>query len=144
MVDQPLPMHPSAGVDGLRVGNDLIAVEEVRGSIMEFGDRYLHRVFTEREIAYCQTSETSFVERFAARFAAKEAVLKILRPVDAWPPWREIEIVRHAGGWCDVRLSGSAAALAARDNVTILSCSLSHDSTYASAVVMGHAVSSPQ
>ena len=126
-------------VINLRIGNDLLAVDEVRDAVTRFGDRYLRRVFTVAELDYCRASHAEFAERLAARFAAKEAVLKVLRPVDAWPPWHQIEIVRQVGGWCEVQLTGRAAELASRDHVTILSCSLSHDSSYASAVVLGHA-----
>ena len=120
----------------LRIGHDLMAVDEVRDSVARFGDRYLRRVYRPAELAYCQTSVAEFEMRLAARFAAKEAAIKVLRPNGEWPPWDEIEVVRHSSGWCSIALHGSAAVLAERENVTILSCSMSHSGSYASAVVL--------
>ena len=107
----------------VRVGIDLTSVAEVAASVARFGDRYVERMFTFHEQAYCRR-ETGpeepghyRTESLAARFAAKEAVLKVLRPLGPRPPWRDIEVYRAAGGWCEVRLSGSAATLAARAGI---------------------------
>jgi holo-[acyl-carrier protein] synthase len=120
-----------------RIGSDLVEVAQVAESMERFGDRYLERVFTAAEIAYCARSPVTAASKFAARFAAKEAVVKVLRPDGWWPEWRSIEVVRHAEGWCDIRLHGSASELARSTNVQIVSCSLSHEGAYASAVVLG-------
>lgn len=128
----------------LRVGVDLVAVEEVAASLDHFGDRYVTRLFTAHEIETCRTAGTSgegragyAVESLAARFAAKEAVVKVLRPIEMQPDWRTIEIHRMTGGWCEIRLSGQAAELAADAGIGELAVSLSHESTMATAVVVG-------
>jgi holo-[acyl-carrier protein] synthase len=127
----------SALASALRVGTDLVEIATVAESVRRFGDRYLQRLYTVAELNYCHESPPQFAPRLAARFAAKEAVLKVLRPEGAWPAWCNIEVVRHAHGWCEIRLHGEAALLAARNNMSIVSCSLSHEGSYASAVVLG-------
>ena len=100
---------------------DIVPVEEVAASVEHFGDRYVTRLFTPHEIATCRTAAgpraavrgAYAVESLAARFAAKEAVVKVLRPIEMQPDWRSIEIHRMTGGWCEIRLSGRAAELAA-------------------------------
>jgi holo-[acyl-carrier protein] synthase len=121
----------------LRLGTDIVDVRSVEASIERFGRRYLERVYTDAEIAYCCAEATGGAERFAARFAAKEATLKVLRPSDWRPEWRHIEVVRQEGGWCEINLRGRAAALAAEQGVQIVSCSLAHERSYATAVVLG-------
>jgi holo-[acyl-carrier protein] synthase len=133
------PLSPA-----LSVGIDVVDVRDVEDSVRQFGDRYLHRIFTQDEIGYCEQGPRTGVERFAARFAAKEATLKVLRPVDWWPDWRQIEVRRDATGWCDIRLHGTAAALADRSDLRILSCSLAHERAYATAVVLALETSDPR
>ena len=120
-----------------RLGTDIVDVRSVEASIERFGRRYLERVYTDAEIDYCCADATGGAERFAARFAAKEATLKVLRPSDWRPEWRHIEVVRQEGGWCEINLRGPAAALAAEQGMQIVSCSLAHERSYATAVVLG-------
>lgn len=119
----------------VRVGVDLIHTSTVRDSINRFDLRYLERIYTAAEIEYCQRSEAEKVRRFAARFAAKEATLKVLRPDQHWLDWRSIEVIKMPGGWCEIELHGAAALLAQRTGVTALSVSLSHEGAYALATV---------
>ena len=128
----------------LRVGMDLISIEEVAASVDHFGDRYVMRLFTPHEIETCRTGgcaargrDAYAVDSLAARFAAKEAVVKVLRPVEMQPDWRSIEIHRMTGGWCEIRLSGQAAELAAEAGIGELTVSLSHETAGAGAVVVG-------
>jgi holo-[acyl-carrier protein] synthase len=122
---------------GIRVGNDLVSVGEVRAAIAEHGQRYLRRVYTEAELADSSRHGEIVAERLAARFAAKEATMKVLRPLrDDAVPWRSIEIRRQPGGWVELELAGDAARLAAEAGVTTLSASLSHETDYATAVVV--------
>ena len=119
------------------VGVDLVSVARMRESIEKFGAKFLKRVFTAREIAYCTKSEASAAERFAARFAAKEAALKVLRVESAWMELlASIEVVRAAGGWVDLALKGGALAVARHRGVTQWSVSLSHEGDAAIAVVL--------
>jgi len=128
---------------GMRVGMDLVEVAQVAESVERFGERYVSRIYTDHEIACCRRDgrdsrgTTYAVESLAARFAAKEAVLKVLRPGDEQPAWRSIELHRMTGGWCEIRLSGRAAELATEAGLGELVVSLSHEATLAAAVVVG-------
>jgi holo-[acyl-carrier protein] synthase len=122
--------------ESIRVGIDLCSAREVERSIAQFGDRYLGRVYTDREIEYCEREPAMRAERFAARFAAKEAVIKVLRPTAARPEWKAIEIVRRPEGWCEIELSGTAAQHAVDAAVATFSVSMSHEGDMASAVVV--------
>lgn len=128
----------------LRVGVDLVAVADVAESVERFGDRYVRRIFTPHEISCCRSEETGggmtphySCESLAARFAAKEAVLKVLRPTDARPEWCSIEVHRTHGGWCEIRLTGQAEAMRAQAGIDELAVSLTHHASMAAAVVVG-------
>lgn len=116
----------------LRVGIDLASVTKVRDSLASHGDRYLQRIYTPREIADSRADP----ERLAARFAAKEATIKVLAPGDEPVPWQTIGVVRGPAGAVELELTGHAAALAARAGITSLALSFSHEDDYACAVVV--------
>jgi holo-[acyl-carrier protein] synthase len=128
----------------LRVGMDLVSIDEVAESIRRFGDRYLERVYTPHEIDTSRrrpvaggSSDVLAAQSLAARFAAKEAVMKVLRPVGVQLDWRSIELHQMTGGWCEIRLSGQAAAMATESGIEELTVSLTHEGTVAGAVVVG-------
>src|SRR5437764_2474275 len=120
-----------------RVGIDIVNVSRIQDSIQRFGDRFLNRLFTKEEQAYCRilSNNEATSQRFAARFAAKEATIKVLRPEKAMLDWRTIEIRRHEEGYCDIVLYGEAADLAQKRGIIALSVSMSHEAGYATAVV---------
>jgi holo-[acyl-carrier protein] synthase len=123
----------------VRVGIDAQAISEVRRALDDHGDRYRARLFTEHEIESCggwgATAEQS-AEGLAARFAAKEAVLKVLRVGDVVPSWTEIEVFRNSGGWPSIRLAGVAKELAAEAALTEFEISLTHTADLAIAAVI--------
>jgi holo-[acyl-carrier protein] synthase len=127
-----------------RVGVDLVAVADVAASVAQFGDRYLQRIFTPHEVASCRLTggqpglgpAYSF-DSLAARFAAKEATVKVLRPVGARPEWRTIEVRRRGSGWVEIRLTGRAAELAIGAGIEQFAVSLTHEASMAAAVVVG-------
>lgn len=124
--------HMMPGV-GLRVGIDLASVDAVRESIERHGERYLERVYTAGELADCAGDP----ERLAARFAAKEAAIKVLQPGGGEPvPWRTIGVRRVQSGAVELELTGEAAALAARAGIRELALSFSHEGGSACAVVV--------
>jgi holo-[acyl-carrier protein] synthase len=130
--------------DVLRVGIDVASVADVRQALGRFGERYVTRVFTPHEASYCRAAAPELVaQRFAARFAAKEAAVKVLRPRRRWTDWSAIEIRRESTGWCELALHREAAALAARQRIEWLAVSLSHDADVAAAVVAARAGRSP-
>ncbi len=115
-----------------QVGVDLIETSAVREAITVHGDRYLARVYTEAE----RLDSGSDPERLAARFAAKEATMKVLQRNDESLPWRSIEVRRNAGGQPWLKLHGAAAALAQARGLRAFSLSLTHQSSHAAAVVL--------
>jgi holo-[acyl-carrier protein] synthase len=121
----------------LRVGIDLVQVTTVAESLAEHGEHYLRRVYTEREIADCSRDGEPRALRLAARFAAKEAAMKVLQPGDAAVPWPTIEVVRQPGGAPTLQLHGPAADLAAAGGLTAFAVSFTHEADYAAAVVVG-------
>jgi holo-[acyl-carrier protein] synthase len=122
-------------VDGrrVRVGCDVAAVDEVRDSLATFGERYLRKVFTASEISDCEGRNQ--VHRLAARFAAKEAVIKAFAEPDMPFPWREMEVTRD-GPLPLLRLSGTLAERAQHQGWLSSSLSLSHADCHAMAVVV--------
>lgn len=114
------------------MGTDLTSVPEVREAIATHGDRYLQRIYTPEELADAEGDP----RRLAARFAAKEAVLKVLRPDDDSLPWNEIRVRRHPSGWTDLVLSGRVAARATEVGVLEWAVSLTHEGELAAAVVV--------
>lgn len=122
-------------VDGqrVRVGCDVLAIEEVRDSLATFGDRYLRKVFTAGEIDDCRGRDRA--HRLAARFAAKEAVIKAFAEPDIAFPLREIEVTRD-GPLPVIRLRGTLAERAQQQGWLSSSLSLSHADCHAMAVVL--------
>lgn len=122
----------------LRVGIDLASVELVRDAIETHGDHYLHRVYTERELRDCTAGSDPepSSERLAARFAAKEATLKVLRPGEVGVPLSAIEVIRAPDGAVALELTGAAATLAEKAGITELTLSLTHEGKFAAAVVI--------
>jgi holo-[acyl-carrier protein] synthase len=120
----------------IRVGADVVAVHQVADSVDRFGPRYLQRVYTEHELSSCSGSAQVRAASLAARFAAKEATIKVLRPVGHQPDWRSMEVRRHAEGWCTMSLTGHAAALADEAGIAELAVSLTHEGDVAAAVVV--------
>lgn len=115
---------------------DLIEVERIAQSIERYGERFLLRVYTPREIAYCRRKRNS-AESFAARFAAKEAGAKALGTgMNSGVTWREIEVGRFPGGRPSLELSGRARRVADELGVRRISVTLTHTASMAMAVVL--------
>ena len=118
------------------IGSDLAEVPRIRKSIDRYGDRFLHRIYTEAERAYA-SSKANFAERFAARFAAKEAGMKAIGT--GWShgvSWQDFEVVNEASGRPTLRLTGAALRIADKRGVKRISVSLTHTSQLAFAVVV--------
>jgi len=121
----------------LGVGTDLIEIGRVEQSIERFGERFLERVFTPGEIAYCRRKKKHAAESFAARFAAKEAGAKALGTgISRGVGWKEIEVRREQGERPVLYLSGRAAERAAELGVRRVALSLTHSQELAMAVVV--------
>ncbi|MGI9102724.1 MAG: holo-[acyl-carrier-protein] synthase [Terriglobales bacterium] len=118
-------------------GIDIAEVPRIAAAIERFGERFLRRIYTEAEIRYCD-SKANRAERYAARFAAKEAALKAIGT--GWKrgvAWTDVEVGREPGGRPTIVFSGKAAEFAAKLGVRRAALSLSHtkDSAVASVIL---------
>jgi holo-[acyl-carrier protein] synthase len=117
-------------------GIDLVEIDRIQRAIERYGPRFLNRVFTPAEQAYCRRKRKS-AESFAARFAAKEAGAKALGTgISFGVAWLEIEVVRELSGRPTLRFHGRAAQIAARLGVARASVSLTHTASLAQASVV--------
>src|SRR6476620_1417098 len=117
-------------------GIDIAEVPRIAQALARHGERFLHRVFTEGEIRYCD-SKANRVERYAARFAAKEAAMKALGT--GWNHgvrWRDIEVARKPGSRPTIIFHGVAAQFAGRLGVQNIALSISHTEEQAIAQVI--------
>jgi holo-[acyl-carrier protein] synthase len=120
----------------LGLGTDLIEIERIQASVDRFGDRFLERVFTIGEIAYCRRKKQP-AESFAARFAAKEAGAKALGTgISRGVSWKEIEVRREMGQRPTLHFSGRAGELADALGVRRAHLTLSHSRGLAIAVAL--------
>lgn len=124
---------PATG--GVRLGFDLASIAGIAESIRNFGRRFTDRLFTSAELDYAVSGHGQCAERLAARFAAKEAVIKALGLSETGVNWRDIEVVKRADGAPGIALHGRAAHAAAALGVRNIVLSLSHDGDCAGAVV---------
>jgi holo-[acyl-carrier protein] synthase len=116
-------------------GIDIVEIERIAHSIARYGDRFLTRVFTPAEIAYCRRKQ-KFAESFAARFAAKEAGAKALGTgIQYGVTWKELEVQRSPGSRPTLHFSGRAREIADKLKVAHISLSLTHTNTLAMASV---------
>ena len=117
-------------------GIDLVEIGRVQRSIDRYGQRFLDRVYTAAEQAYCLRKRKS-AESFAARFAAKEAGAKALGTgISHGVNWLEIEVAREPGGRPTLQFHGRAAEFAARLGVDRAALSITHTATLAMASVV--------
>jgi holo-[acyl-carrier protein] synthase len=120
----------------ITVGVDIIEIDRIEQAISSWQDSFLQRVYTDAELEICQNRASSF----AARFAAKEAVMKALTTGMWGLQWREIEITQNTSGAPEVKLHGKARSKAEELGIANLALSLSHSKKYAVAMVVGDAI----
>ncbi len=120
----------------LGLGIDSAEVERIRRAGERHGQRFLQRVFTPAEMAYVERKANRW-ERYAARFAAKEAAMKAIGTgLRRRVRWRDFEVLNLPSGQPSLKLHGEAARIAAQLGVTRISLSLTHTSQSALAVVI--------
>jgi len=130
------PLHLPTGVvpaGTTELGIDIIKVERIRQTLEKFGERFSARILTPAERHYVRDRPTTM----AGRWAAKEAVSKVLGLGVRGIGWREIEIERLPTGQPAVRLSGRAAARADQLGMDRIAVSISHEADYAVAIAFG-------
>ena len=115
------------------IGVDILEIERIRLSLERYGDRFLTRVFTAREIAYCK-DKINIYQHLAARFASKEALSKAL--AIGWKGefrWKDIEVVNDTSGQPRIALHGN---LGKRLSASSIFVTLSHSDSHVVAVVL--------
>jgi holo-[acyl-carrier protein] synthase len=119
------------------IGVDLVKVARIEGVLERYGDRFLDRVFTEREIAYCRGRSWA-AAGFAMRFAAKEAFSKALGVGlrKGGIRWREVEVIPNPLGKPEIYVSGRAAALCQTAGIENMHLTLTDEDGRALAVVI--------
>lgn len=126
----PIPQVPDGTAE---LGLDIIRVERIRDALARFGDRFTRRVLVPAEAAYVRGRP----ETFAGRWAAKEAVSKVLGLGVRGIGWLDIEIERLPTGQPAVRLHGRAAARADQMGLARIAVSITHEREYALAIAFG-------
>jgi holo-[acyl-carrier protein] synthase len=124
---------PSVPEGTTELGIDIIKIERIAAAIKKFGDRFANRVLTEGEQRYVRMRP----QNFAGRWAAKEAVSKVLGLGVRGVGWRDIEIVRLPTGAPSVRLHGRARTRAEQLEMGRIAVSISHEGDYAVAIAFG-------
>jgi len=117
-------------------GVDIVEVSRIKNAAIKWKENFLKRIFTERELKY-SNERTTLYQHLAARFAAKEAVLKALG--NGWTnrvEWRDIEVWNDSSGKPNVRLSGEVEKVGRKLGVKDIIISMSHTRTYAIANVI--------
>jgi holo-[acyl-carrier protein] synthase len=117
-------------------GVDLSEVPRIRAAIERYGERFKNRVYTPREIAYAERKANPF-ERYAARFAAKEAAMKALGT--GWRGgmrWRDLEVTNLRSGRPTLQFHGKAAEIAEKLGVRNIALSITHTAEQAMAMVI--------
>jgi holo-[acyl-carrier protein] synthase len=127
------PAVPPVPEGTTELGIDIIRIARIRAAIERFGDRFRKRVLTDREHAYVRMRP----QNFAGRWAAKEAVSKVLGLGVRGVGWRDIEIVRLPTGAPAVSLSGRALRRAEQLGMGRIAVSISHEADYAVAIAFG-------
>jgi holo-[acyl-carrier protein] synthase len=110
----------------LGTGVDLAEVGRIRDAIERYGDRFIRRIYTDAEIAYVERKANKF-ERYAGRFAAKEAGMKAIGT--GWKRgvrWQDFEVSNLPSGRPTLRLHGEAERIAGKMGVTSISLSITH------------------
>ena len=116
----------------LSTGVDIIEIPRIKKTLDRYGERFLKRIFTPDEIAYCRGRSPNL----AGRFAAKEATMKALGTGVRGVGWKDIEVIRAESGAPSVKLHGRAKARADMLQVSELSLSISHSREFAVAFVV--------
>ena len=123
----------------LTTGVDIIEIPRIKQVLDRYGQRFLDRVFTPDEIAYCRGRAPNL----AGRFAAKEAAMKALGTGVRGVSWKDIEVIRADSGAPSLRLHGRAEKRAERLQVGEMSLSISHSREYAVAFVVAQREETP-
>jgi len=116
------------------IGIDIIEIDRIKKSIDDYGDQFLHKIYTENEIKYCLSKKDKY-QHLAARFAAKEAIYKAIS--SNWNSelsWQDMEIVNAPNGMPEVMFKGNLEKFLSKDKE--LKISMSHSRDYVTCVAI--------
>ena len=119
-------------------GIDIVETSRIKKLVENHGEHFLDRVFTSAEQAYCNKNPKRYFEHLAGRFAAKEAVLKVIGT--GWRggiAWTDIEVVKELSGQPKVLLTGECLRIATEMGISRWHLSISHIETHATASAIG-------
>ncbi len=119
-------------------GIDIVETARIKKLVADHGDHFLNRVFTQDEQDYCARGKARYYEHLAGRFAAKEAVLKVLGT--GWRggiAWTDIEVIKEPSGQPKIKLSAECARIAKELGIQTWHLSISHIETHATASAIG-------
>ncbi|MFC1846268.1 holo-ACP synthase [Chloroflexota bacterium] len=118
------------------VGVDIVEISRIRRAVSKWPHAFLERVYTKPEIQYCN----NVASRLAARFAAKEAVMKALGTGAKGISWHDIEVTSNSNGAPSIQPYGKAHDKAQENGIKEFSISVSHSKRYAVAFVIGNVI----
>lgn len=117
------------------LGIDLVEIERIKNIVDKWGEHFLNKIFTSAEIEYCQGKSASY-QHFAARFAAKEAAVKMLGKTRG-VGWKDIEVKRNVSGRPYLLLKNKAKLIADQMGIDKLHITISHERKMTVAQVIG-------
>ena len=123
----------------MKCGTDIIEISRIKESIEKYGETFIDRIYSPHEIEYCEKKGQVKYQHYAARFASKEAVAKMLGTgFNGSFEWKEIEVINDELGKPQIKLSGGAKKIFDEEKLEKIDISLSHCKEYAVAMVIGY------
>ena len=123
----------------MECGVDIIEIRRIKQAVDKHGEKFLNRIFTDKEIEYCKSKGVQSYASYAVRFAAKESVGKLLKTgFDGNIAWKEIEVNNIEGGAPEIVLYGNTKKIASQKKINDIKISLSHSREYAISMVIGY------
>jgi len=123
----------------MKCGTDIIEISRIKESIEKYGESFASRIYSSREIEYCEKKGQVKYQHYAARFASKEAVAKMFGTgFNGAFDWKDIEVINDEFGKPHVELSGGAKKIFEDEKLEKIDISLSHCKEYAVAMVIGY------
>ncbi|MEJ5350118.1 MAG: holo-ACP synthase [Melioribacteraceae bacterium] len=117
----------------LGLGIDIIEIERIKKSVDNHGEKFLNRIFTKTELEYSLNKKNKY-QHLAARFAAKEAIIKAISPFNKTFSWKDIEINNQLSGMPTVKFHGRLKDFLGEDK--LLHVSMSHSDNYVTCVAV--------
>ena len=123
----------------MRCGTDIIEISRIKESIEKYGSNFIERIYSSCEIEYCEKKGNAKYQHYAARFASKEALAKMLGTgFNGSFEWKDIEVENDEFGKPQIKLSNGAKKIFEQEKLEKIDISLSHCKEYAIAMVIGY------